>query len=81
MLRFLFHYVMTVDTPIGRKARSNLLSHGGPLVRVKPDDLAVEGIERVPRVEAIRERLPVVGQGRVWRILDNRTPKLPTWPM
>ena len=36
MFRFIGHRVLTVRTPIGRRMRPKLLSHGAPLVRVKP---------------------------------------------
>ncbi len=63
-LRFIFHRVLTVKTPIGRKARQKILSHGGPLIRVKPADLTAAGIERVPRVTGVRDGLPVLEDGR-----------------
>lgn len=65
VIRFLFHRVMTVSTPIGRKARPKMLGRGGPLVRVKPEDLADAGIERVPKMAGVRDGLPVVGDDRV----------------
>src|SRR5689334_10842628 len=37
-VRFLGHYILTVKTPIGRKARPKMLSKSTPLVRVKPHD-------------------------------------------
>ena len=39
LLRFFGHYVLTVDTPIGRKLGPKIISRGAPLVRVKPKDL------------------------------------------
>jgi putative flavoprotein involved in K+ transport len=65
VLRFLFHRVLTVDTPIGRKMRPKMLSQGGPLVRTKPEDLAAAGVQRVPRMVDIQGGRPVVGDGRV----------------
>lgn len=65
VLRFLFHRVLTVDTPIGRKMRPKMLGRGNPLVRVKPQDLANAGIERVPKTVGVQDGLPVVGEGRV----------------
>jgi putative flavoprotein involved in K+ transport len=65
LFRFIGHYVLTVDTPIGRKVRPKLLSRGAPLVRVKPKDLAAAGIERVPRVMGVRNGLPVLDDQRV----------------
>ena len=63
--RVLFHRVLTVNTPIGRKVRPKLLSQGQPLVRVKPQDLAAAGIQRVPRVVGVRDGLPVLEDGRI----------------
>lgn len=65
VLRFIFHRVLTVRTPIGRKIRPKLLSHGMPLVRVKPKDLTAAGIERVGRAVGVQERLPLLEDGRV----------------
>ncbi|MGH3795553.1 MAG: hypothetical protein ACRDSP_11750 [Pseudonocardiaceae bacterium] len=52
-------------TPLGRKARPKVLSHGGPLIRVKSADIATAGIERVSRVVGIRDGLPVLADQRV----------------
>jgi putative flavoprotein involved in K+ transport len=65
VLRVLFHRILTVDTPIGRKARPSMLHGGGPLVRVKPKDLVAAGVRRVPRVMGVRNGLPVLEDGRV----------------
>lgn len=65
MFRVIGHRVLTVRTPIGRKMRPKLLSHGAPLVRVKPKDLAAAGIERVPRVVGVRGGRPLLEDDRV----------------
>jgi putative flavoprotein involved in K+ transport len=65
VLRVLFHRILTVDTPIGRRMRRKFLSKGWMLVRVKPKDLARAGIERVPRTTGVRDGLPVVDDDRV----------------
>jgi putative flavoprotein involved in K+ transport len=65
LFRFIGHRVLTVRTPIGRKMRPKLLSHGAPLVRVKPKDIAAAGIERVPRVVGVRDGLPLLEDDRV----------------
>ncbi len=64
VLRVLFHRLLTVRTPLGRKARPTVISHGGPLIRVKSRDLAAAGIERVPKVVGVRNGRPVVDGGR-----------------
>lgn len=65
IVRFLGHRVLTVRTPIGRKVRPLLLAHGAPLVRVKPKDLVVAGVNRVPRVVGVRDGSPLLEDGRV----------------
>jgi putative flavoprotein involved in K+ transport len=65
VLRILFHRILTVDTPIGRRMRRKFLSKGWMLVRVKPKDLKRAGIERVPRTTSVQDGLPVVDGGRV----------------
>ncbi|MEX0626796.1 MAG: NAD(P)-binding domain-containing protein [Chloroflexota bacterium] len=64
LFRFIAHHLLTVDTPLGRRMRPKLLSHGQPLVRVKPSDLAAAGVERVGRVVGVRDGLPVLEDGR-----------------
>ena len=70
LFRFIGHRVLTVDTPIGRKMRPKLLSHGAPLVRVKPKDLAAGGIERVARTVGARDGLPVLADQRVLEVAN-----------
>lgn len=65
VLRGLFHHLMTIDMPLGRKIRPKILSQGGPLIRTKPQDLAAAGVERVPRTVGVRNGLPLLGNGRV----------------
>jgi hypothetical protein len=65
MFRFIGHRVLTVGTPIGRKMRPKLLSHGAPLVRVKPKGIVDAGVERVPRVVGVRDGLPLLEDDRV----------------
>jgi putative flavoprotein involved in K+ transport len=65
VLRVLFHRVLTVKTPIGRKVRPKVLAHSLPLVRVKSRDLEAVGVERVPRTAGVRDGLPMLDDGRV----------------
>ncbi len=65
LVRLLGHRVLTVRTPIGRKARPRFLSRGGPVVRVKRKDLTAAGVERVPRTVGVRDGLPMLEDGRV----------------
>ena len=63
VLRFLFRRVLNVRTPIGRRARPKILSSGGPLIRLKAREIASAGIERVSRVEGVRDGMPVLADG------------------
>lgn len=65
VLRGLFHRVLTVDTPIGRKVRPKVLTRGGPLIRTKPKNLAAAGVQRIPRVAGVQDGRPVLDDGRV----------------
>ena len=65
LFRVVFHRILTVDTPMGRRARPSLISKGGLLIRVKPADLAAAGVERTPRVTGVRDGRPLLADGRV----------------
>jgi putative flavoprotein involved in K+ transport len=65
VFRLVFHRIFTVDTKAGRKFRPKVLSKGGPLIRVKLQDLDAAGVERVPRVAGVRDGRPVLDDGRV----------------
>jgi putative flavoprotein involved in K+ transport len=65
VLRVLFHRILTVKTPMGRKVRPKMISQGGPLIRVKAADLSAAGVERVPRMAGVRNGRPLLEDGRV----------------
>ena len=65
LVRFFFHHVLSLATPIGRKLRPRMLHRPAPLVRVKPDDLVNAGVERVARVVGARDGRPLLADGRV----------------
>jgi putative flavoprotein involved in K+ transport len=70
LFRVIGHRVLTVDTRIGRKLRPRLMSHGAPLVRVKPKDLAAAGVRRVPRVVGTREGHPLLADQQVLEVAN-----------
>jgi putative flavoprotein involved in K+ transport len=70
VLRGIFHRVLTVSTPMGRKLRPKVLFIGGPLIRTRSSDLAAAGIERVPRVVGTRDGLPLLADDRVLEIAN-----------
>jgi putative flavoprotein involved in K+ transport len=65
VIRVLFYRVLTLSTPIGRRLRPKMLTHAGPLVRVKPKDMDAAGIKRLPRTVGVQGGLPLLEDGRV----------------
>jgi putative flavoprotein involved in K+ transport len=64
IFRVVFHRVLTVNTPMGRKARGKILGKGQPRIRVKAKDLDAAGVERAGRVVGVRDGLPLLEDGR-----------------
>jgi len=64
VFRIVFHRVLTVSTPLGRRLRKTVFNQGGPLIRVKASHLAAAGIERVCRTTGVQHGLPVLEDGR-----------------
>jgi putative flavoprotein involved in K+ transport len=65
LLRLLATRVLTVSTPLGRKVKPEIRSHGGPLLRVKRPDLSAAGVELVlDRTVGTRDGMPVLADGR-----------------
>ena len=65
MMRVIFHRVLTIDTPVGRKVRPSMLRHAAPLIRCTPDVLAAAGVQRVARTAGARGGRPLLDDGRV----------------
>jgi putative flavoprotein involved in K+ transport len=65
VVRFIGTHILTMGTPIGRKARPTFVSHGTPLIRVRPKDLAAAGIKRVGKITGIKDGKPLVEDGEV----------------
>jgi putative flavoprotein involved in K+ transport len=70
VLRFLFHRILSVFTPIGRKVRPKALRRAGPLVRTKPIDITGAGIKRIPRTVGVQNGLPLLEDGRVVEVAN-----------
>ena len=71
VLRIVWTRVMTVDTPIGRKASEKHRVHGGPLLRIRRRDLARAGVERVhERTAGAAGGLPLLEGGRVLEVAN-----------
>ena len=63
MFRVLFHRVLTIATPLGRRVRPHVLHHAAPLIRQKEKDLLAAGVERVGRVVGVRDGRPLLEDG------------------
>jgi putative flavoprotein involved in K+ transport len=64
LFRVVFFRLLTVDTPMGRKARQQMIHAGAPLIRVKPRDLAAAGVEWVGRTAGVENGKPKLADGR-----------------
>jgi putative flavoprotein involved in K+ transport len=63
VLGLVFHHLLTVNTPMGRKMRA---SHGAtPLIRTRMANLDAAGVERVPKLAGIEGGRPRLEGGRV----------------
>jgi putative flavoprotein involved in K+ transport len=61
--------VLTLDTPIGRRMGERMSDHGSaPVIRVRQSDLDGAGVDRVPRVDGVRDGRPVLADGRVLEV-------------
>lgn len=66
LVTFVATRVLTVSTPMGRRAKTEIRSHGGPLLRVRRADLQAAGVERVfERTVGVENGMPVLADGRV----------------
>ena len=66
ILWFLANHVLTLRTPVGRKAQARVRSGGTPLVRVKRADLAAAGVQHTEsRTEGVESGRPRLADGRV----------------
>jgi putative flavoprotein involved in K+ transport len=68
VFRFIGHHVLTLGTPIGRRALPKLGSKAAPLIRVRRRELARAGVQRVPRVEGVQDGLPLLEDGQVLEV-------------
>ena len=70
LLRFVFHRVLTIRTPMGRRMRPRAMARGVPLIRVKSRDLAAAKVERTARVIGVRDGRPLLQDGRTLEVAN-----------
>ncbi len=64
VLRVVFHRILSIATPVGRRARPKMVRMAAPLIRTKPRTLVDAGIERVGRVAGVAAGRPLLEDGR-----------------
>jgi len=65
MVRFMMVKVLNTSTPMGRKARPKMLEKSAPLVRIRPKELDQAGVQRVDRIEGIKDGKPMTKNGTI----------------
>jgi len=55
---------LSVNTPIGRKMRSEVLYHGAPLIRANRQEVLGAGVESTPRVSGVQSGKPQLADER-----------------
>jgi len=65
LFRVLFHRLLTIRTPMGRKARPKVLGHATPLIRTRLSDLAAAGVSAVARVTGAKSGKPELDDGQL----------------
>jgi putative flavoprotein involved in K+ transport len=65
LVSFAMIKVLNTSTPIGRKARPKMLNSSGPLVRIRPKELAKAGVERVSRIVGVEDGKLMTADGEV----------------
>jgi len=70
LFRGVFHRVLTLDTPLGRKVQPTVIKRGAPLIRVKPKDFVVAGVQRVGRTAGAQGGRPLLQDGRTLNVTN-----------
>ena len=64
LFRVVFHRILTVNTPMGRKLRAKMLTGGSPRIRQRRNDLVQAGVQWVGRTAGAKDGRPVLADGR-----------------
>ena len=68
LFRIVFHRVLTVRTPMGRKVRAQMISTGLPRIRQRRTELDSVGVRWVDRVAGAANGLPRLADGRTLEV-------------
>ncbi len=61
-------HLLSVDTPIGRKMKSDVLYHGNPLIRSNRQEVVDAGIECTARISGVMSGKPQTEDGRILEV-------------
>jgi len=64
VLRLVFHRLLTLDTPMGRKAHPGGPARGGPLIRTRPKEIEAGGVQRVAKTVGVEGGRVVLEDGQ-----------------
>ena len=65
---WIINNIVTVRTPIGRKAKKSILNGGSPLIRVSSKDLEIAGIPCLTRVSGTKDGFPMLEDNSVLKV-------------
>jgi putative flavoprotein involved in K+ transport len=60
---FYANKIASVRTPMGRRMKPLVLTHGAPLIRVKMRDAIAAGVNRAPRISGVQDGVPTFEGG------------------
>lgn len=63
VIRGMFHHLLTMRTPMGRKFRAKMQNHGMPLIRTRPGQLQQAGVHRIGRIAGLHGDSAVTDDG------------------
>ena len=61
-------HVLSINTPIGRKMREQVLYHGSPLIRSNRDEIIKAGIQPVARLAGVSSGMPLLQDGQTLEV-------------
>ena len=61
-------HILTINTPVGRKAKDKILHGGGPLIKISAEDLDKAGVKRLPRMKGVKDGFPEFEDGTVLKV-------------
>ena len=70
LFRVVFHRILTVNTPMGRKARRKMIGSGLPRIRQRRAELDGVGVRWVDRVTGVANGFPQLADGRTLEVAN-----------